>query len=96
MAISVARAIELIVDWTHEEILALEAHLGIHPNRKPAVVQEAPTVAAPVEPQASVVAAQPETVTSTGSSGASATEAKPDGATASTEEASNGQEILQA
>lgn len=35
MAITVARAIELIVDWTHEEILALERHLGFHPNRKP-------------------------------------------------------------
>lgn len=35
MAITVSRAIELIVDWTHEEILALERHLGFHPNRKP-------------------------------------------------------------
>lgn len=31
--ISVARVIEQIVDWTEEEVRALEAHLGVHPCR---------------------------------------------------------------
>lgn len=47
MAFSVGKIISDIVDWTHEEIVALEAHLGMHPNRKPTepappVVREIP------------------------------------------------------
>lgn len=36
MPFTVAKIIHDITDWTHAEIVALEAHLGIHPNRKPA------------------------------------------------------------
>jgi len=51
MSVSVARVIEQIVDWTHEEIIALEEHLGLHPNRKAAAVAQAePTVVDPVQP----------------------------------------------
>lgn len=85
MAISVARAIELIVDWTHEEIIALEAHLGIHPNRKPPVVLDHNFVDPPPEADGRV------TIFDHASANTQST-IEP----APTLEAPNGQEILQA
>lgn len=44
--ITLERVKELIVDADHRFIAALEAHLGIHPNRAPAAQSAAPAPAA--------------------------------------------------
>lgn len=55
--ITVARVIEQIVDWTHTEIVALEAHLGVHPNRAPSPAPDpnAPKAEVPADPQVQAV-----------------------------------------
>lgn len=45
--LTVQRAKELVVDWTHAMIVELEEHLGMHPNRNPAPPAEKVEVADP-------------------------------------------------
>lgn len=45
--ITVQRAKELVVDWTHTMIVELEEHLGMHPNRAPTPPVEKVEVADP-------------------------------------------------